>query len=866
MESIEIRNQAGVDDATQRLWLDPQEGLVAQMRRHMQACAAHPARVLVLVPFAHLIPITRSMWARAAGDGFAPRVETTLTWASSLGQPEPEAHSIRLDPARDSLTALSLLDAAGLSAYRTQLGPRLTQDALALAASVSAMAPRLRGAWGQAARTALCTDLSDSALSLESAVALVALEWALASTYATDVLFDQTQIAGHDAVVVLHGLQPDALTRTLVDSMGSRAVVLQLAVAAQGAHGQVGVHTCQNPDDEAQRAAACVVRHIQSGRIPVALPATDRVLTRRIRAMLETQGVAVRDETGWKLSTTRSASRLLALLRACRWDASSDDVLDWLKNAPAWAAEPVDLLESFLRRLALVRWRSLEQREPVDLAALPGALTLSQVQAVHALVQRVARQRQRLRAARPLAQWVSALVEVMHDCGLWEEMLSDAAGRQLLDVLRLHPHSLPELAGMALAERRMDLAEFTHWIDQVLEATSFVPQAPPVAEVVILPLSQMLGRPFAALVLTGCDEQTLPGSALPPGEWTARQRQQLGMPSREQLAQAQRSAWDQALTVAHVDLLRRSQDSAGETLLASPLLQRWILQGAVLPAQDPQDYRSLELRQVQRPMPQGDWLPVHRISASAYADLRSCPYRFFAQRQLGLKEIDEIESELDKRDFGLWLHAVLKQFHDQVREQGVSDPAGRRQLIDACAQAVRVSMVLDEAQFLPFMASWPNLRDGYLRWLEEHQASLQASYNDGERPCQTPVGDLTLVGKIDRIDTLPDGTILLIDYKTESRQTTQNRVAEPLEDTQLPFYAALLPDDTLRAQYLNLAEREGSKGYEMDDVVQARDALLQGLISDFARLNEGARMAALGEGSVCEYCVARGLCRKDSWA
>jgi ATP-dependent helicase/nuclease subunit B len=461
---------------------------------------------------------------------------------------------------------------------------------------------------------------------------------------------------------------------------------------------------------------------------------------------------------------------------------------------------------------------------------------------------------------------VSALAEVMRDSGLWEDLLSDAAGRQLLDVLRLNPHSQPELAGMALAERRMDLTEFTSWIDQVLEATSFVPQAPPVAEVVILPLSQMLGRPFAALVLAGCDEQTLPGSAPPPGEWTARQRQQLGMPSREQLAQVQRSAWDQALTVGHVDLLRRSQDSAGETLLASPLLQRWILQGAVVPAGDPQDYRSLELRPVPRPMPQGDWLPVHRVSASAYADLRSCPYRFFALRQLGLQEIDEIESELDKRDFGLWLHAVLKQFHDQAREQGVNDPAGRRQLIDACAQAVRASMVLDEAQFLPFMVSWPSLRDGYLRWLEEHQFRLQACYTDGERPCQTPLGDLTLVGKIDRIDTLPDGTVLLIDYKTESRQTTQNRVGEPLEDTQLPFYAALLPDDTLRALYLNLSEREGSKAYEMEDVVQARDALLQGLISDFARLNEGVRLAALGEGSVCEYCVARGLCRKDSWA
>ena len=48
-----------------------------------------------------------------------------------------------------------------------------------------------------------------------------------------------------------------------------------------------------------------------------------------------------------------------------------------------------------------------------------------------------------------------------------------------------------------------------------------------------------------------------------------------------------------------------------------------------------------------------------QLSASSYEDLRRCPYRFFALRMLGLKEADEIEAEVDKRDFGTWLHGVL---------------------------------------------------------------------------------------------------------------------------------------------------------------------------------------------------------------
>ncbi|WP_010110833.1 hypothetical protein, partial [Verminephrobacter aporrectodeae] len=75
---------------------------------------------------------------------------------------------------------------------------------------------------------------------------------------------------------------------------------------------------------EAQRAAACVLAHVVAGRTPVALAANDRALTRRIAAHLAGCGVALRDESGWTLSTTRAAAQLMATLRACARDASAD--------------------------------------------------------------------------------------------------------------------------------------------------------------------------------------------------------------------------------------------------------------------------------------------------------------------------------------------------------------------------------------------------------------------------------------------------------------------------------------------------------------------------------------------------------------
>jgi ATP-dependent helicase/nuclease subunit B len=137
---------------------------------------------------------------------------------------------------------------------------------------------------------------------------------------------------------------------------------------------------------------------------------------------------------------------------------------------------------------------------------------------------------------------------------------------------------------------------------------------------------------------------------------------------------------------------------------------------------------------------------------------------------------------------------------------------------------------------------------------------------DGECDAEQPLGPLTLFGRLDRIDRGGDGTSLLIDYKTEPQQTTRGRIGEPLEDTQLAFYAALRPEDTLRAAYVNVGERDGCRTFEQEDVVALRDALIEGLLNDMGRIAEGAAMPALGEGKVCETCAVRGLCRRDCWA
>ncbi|MGB4118220.1 MAG: PD-(D/E)XK nuclease family protein [Polaromonas sp.] len=813
---------------------------MAQLAGLLHAKNVHPSRAVVLLPYAQLMQEAKTAWvdhAQSQGNAsaFVPRFETTMNWAGRATGFVASPQDIQMDAAMDVLTAASLLHRAGLASQQNLLTGPLVEAAWSVAKVAAAQVPAKRLAWGADKAQALGVGMASDALAMELAVARIALAWAAASSYPTDVLFN----ADVDLLVVVDGFQSEALTQALKSHFAERAVSIQLTTPEQP--GDVQLYTAQDLEDEAHLAAACVLAHLQAGRSPVALIAQDRVLTRRVRAMLADKGVALRDETGWKLSTTRAAATLMSLLAAALWDASTDTVLDWLKNAPAFDAAQVTLAETALRKIGSRTWRSVPADQP-DIA--PVALG-------------VAALRTPLQATRPLVDWLIAAKGALQMSGQWEPLANDVAGVAVLAALHMNDdRDLSEYGNP-----RMSLQDFTAWVNQTLEAASFAPPHPPVAQVVILPLSQLLGRAMQAVVLPGCDEIRLAVSPEPPGPWTPAQRALLGLPSRQALADAQRAAWHYALTAPHLDVLWRLSEG-GERLMPSGLVQELLLEKSLPLACDLRPARSVAIQPTPRPMPTGQALQIAKLSASAYEDLRRCPYRFFALRQLKLQEADELESELGKRDFGNWLHWLLNRFHEAFKVTPTQEIRAQAAMINIAADEATQALGLSAEEFLPFAAIWPRVRDGYLDWLATHQAT-GATYAEGEVWKNMPLGSIELVGKIDRIDHMPDGSRLVMDYKTEARSTTQARINDAGEDTQLAFYAALLEDDTLAAAYVNLGEKEDTKTYAQPEIVELRDELIGGILSDMQRIGEGAALPALGEGKACEYCAARGLCRKD---
>ncbi|HMS26273.1 MAG TPA: PD-(D/E)XK nuclease family protein [Burkholderiaceae bacterium] len=856
---------------------------------HVNALAqgVHLSRCVVLLPFAQLLPVARHYWSVAFPDGFVPQFFSTKIWAKQFGGFQLASHDISFEATRDILTAAHLLQQSGLVGKRSAnhsyevwdknqidlLAPKLVDIAHQISVGFAAIHPNQRLALAEQLRIQPNTAGSEATvqdwLRLENGLAQVAIAWAATSRYASDVLFDTESVkAKVDMVMVVPGFQRDALAQNLMalwqqDSPDS-AVLLPGITTMQS--GQINVYKAQNVLDEAKSSAACVLRHLRDGRFPVALVANDRALTRRVHALLRDQGIRIKDENGWKLSTTRAAATVMSSLSACSHRASSDQVLDWLKNSAFLENAEIVALEKTMRRKGVARWQDWVR------------FTSDTHSSVYSSTQKIESLRLAMQGTHQLSDWILHLQQLLRSSLQWDVICTDQAGERILAALHLKGDAAQVFEGLEQAQTRMSLSDFEKWVNLALESANFIPRnslddGNP--QVVILPLSQLLCRPFAAVVIAGCDEVRVQSTSESNPFMTRAQQTILGLPTPEEHHAATLQAWQNALATPVCDLLWRAYELSGESLQLSSVVQRTLLSMGSEPhhlsTEQLFDCRFENAKPTCKPMPDGAQLVPNRLSSSAYEKLRNCPYQYFALQMLGLVEDDELVDEISKRDFGTWLHAVLNLFHGNqknMRNQAVSGVLhAYTAMINIAADVVTQQLKLPADSFMPWASTWPKLRDGYLTWLIEHETS-DYHFDQSELACQTKLGDLTLHGRIDRIDRLAATagaqSVMLIDYKTESLKKTTQRVKEPFEDTQLAFYGALLDDDTLRAAYVNVSERE-TKMIEQTHIVEIRDVLIEGILDDLQRIAAGAALPALGEGATCDYCKVRGLCRKDFW-
>lgn len=255
-------------------------------------------------------------------------------------------------------------------------------------------------------------------------------------------------------------------------------------------------------EQEAQAADVQIRRWLLEGKQSIAIVVQDRLVARRLRALLERAQVAVQDETGWTFATLSVSTVLMRWLDALQGDFYYQDVLDLLKSPLLFADNPAQ------RRQAAFQFEQLVRKHGV-VAHLQDFIAVAE-QHTPELVQPLVRLRQ-AKLAMPLkgvqlAEWLHALHDSLQILGVMQGWRQDAAGQQLMQLLTLWSEELQSDTTLC------SFAEWRRWLSQQLDLNTYRDVGVE-SPVLFTHLPATRWRSFDAVLLLGCDAMHLPAPA-----------------------------------------------------------------------------------------------------------------------------------------------------------------------------------------------------------------------------------------------------------------------------------------------------------------------------------------------------------------
>ncbi len=229
-----------------------------------------------------------------------------------------------------------------------------------------------------------------------------------------------------------------------------------------------------------------------------------------------------------------------------------------------------------------------------------------------------------------------------------------------------------------------------------------------------------------------------------------------------------------------------------------------------------------------------------KLSASAVQTYQTCPLQFKLSREWRVPS--EIGAALQ---YGGAIHRVLKNYFDAVRYQ--------RETPDIVAQFKEALIgIPDRYQYDLYLTQGiQQLTD----FLDHRRGKPQPQVLHTEEWFDVRMGEVTLTGRIDRMDRSGDGRVVVTDYKTG-----KPRAQEDADDSlQLSIYALAVKEkwgyDVQRLVFHNI--EEDAPVSTCRDVRQLEEARM--VIEDVSqKIGEGRFEAKTGYH--CTFCSYRSLC------
>ncbi|QNM83120.1 double-strand break repair protein AddB [Sphingomonas sabuli] len=525
-----------------------------------------------------------------------------------------------------------------------------------------------------------------------------------------------------------------------------------------------GIRTAVLPDTaaEAQAIALAIRETLETPGKTAALVTPDRMLARRVSALLARWSIHADDSAGTPLSERPPGTLLLSLAAAMAEELAPVSLLALLKH-------PLVGGEEDARRTWLddVRLLDVALRGPRPAAGLHGldrhfAEREAEDRNCRGCVDAWHRVRSRLEpldgqgAPTTLAAFVARLVTaagvLAGDRG-WRGQ----DGRMLAELLA-------ELEASAEAQRLpVGPEDAVAVLAELLAGRSVRPPYGDHPRVFIWGLLEARLQQADLMILAGLNEGVWP--AVPaPDPWLApRIRGKLGLPGLDFRIGLSAHDFASALGAREVLITRSKRDGRSPTVASRFLLRLEAISGGL-----PRDYRLERLTAalddpgepvpVRRPQPRPPAADrPKRISVTAVDRLKADPFAFYAQAMLRLRALDPVDADHTARWKG---SAVHKVFEDWLK-QDECDPDRLRPRAEA--------LLADETIHPMLRALWaPRLLEA-IDWMADLERSNRASGRAplvAEAKGEAAIAGITVHGIADRIDRLAGTSLAIIDYKT----------------------------------------------------------------------------------------------------
>jgi len=411
---------------------------------------------------------------------------------------------------------------------------------------------------------------------------------------------------------------------------------------------------------------------------------------------------------------------------------------------------------------------------------------------------------------RPPGDWAEAFAAQLQAAGWPGPRALDSSEYQALQAwLAL----LREFAGLGSITGVMDRATALGWLRRMATARPFQPQGAS-APVQVLGMLEALGQRFDGVWLMGLHDEAWPAPARPNPLLPLHLQRELGLPRSSAARELEFAGRMTALLLRAAPGVVASwpRQVDERRLRVSPLV-------AALPAGDAQ----VPGNKIHAMQPVGsateDYIDEQgppldssgRLPGSgtrALVDYSQCPFRSFAAHRLNAAPLEEPGPGLDAAGRGLLVHAALERLWGRLGDRAslaALNTAERRQLLAEVVAGALTSLAgsqpaLAEVHFRKLEQR--RLEDLLEEWLPSELARQDFRVVAREEVIAIEAGPLRLRGRVDRIDELPDGSRVLIDYKT-GKLNPGDWLGERPRDPQLPIYALALqpgPDALAVAQ------------------------------------------------------------------